>query len=84
MFVPYGDKIEIRPIKDEGVFHSESENYEERGEVVSIGQHVEFVKPGDIVYFVAYGCLETPEVDGVKHYVVSDSPEFIIGKDVTE
>lgn len=78
-FIPYHDKIEIRPFKNETVIASD-QKFHEMGEVVAIGGEVEFVKVGDILVFTAHGVWETPEIDGVKHYVVSENAEFILGK----
>lgn len=79
-FIPYYDKIEVRPIRAETYIETADKNFEEMGEVIAVGEYVEFVKPGDILIFVSHGCWETPEIDGAKHYVVTNSPEYVLGK----
>lgn len=84
MFIPFDDKIEIRPFQRKSVIQDGSNNFEEYGEVVSVGKDVVFVSPGDTVFFMSYGCSKTPEVDGVQHYIVPCTSEFILGKNVRE
>ncbi len=79
-FIPFHDKIEVRPFKQEGIILSQEESLIEAGEVIAIGETVTFVKPGDTLYFDAWGCSKTPEVDGVRHYVVPEKSELILGK----
>ncbi len=76
-FKPYYDKIEIKPLKREGVIMSDGNNLIEAGEVISIGDKVTFVKVGDTVYFDSWGCSKTPN----DNYVVSERSEMILGKD---
>ncbi len=78
-FVPYDDKIEVEPAQQTTVLSSEPA-LEEMGTVVAIGANVRFVKPGDTLFFVSHGCWKTPEVDGKRHYLVPETPEFILGK----
>lgn len=79
-FIPFFDKIEIRPMKKVGVIVTQGESLLEQGEVIAVGEKVTFVKPGDVVCFDAWGCSKTPEVDGVQHYVVQEDPQVILGK----
>lgn len=79
-FKPYHDKIEIRPVKNETVIAAADQKFHEMGEVVAVGRDVEFVKVGDMLVFTAHGVWETPEIDGEKHYVVTEHSEFILGK----
>lgn len=78
-FVPFPNKIVVEPIKAETFLQVEN-NYEEMGKVISVGKGVTFVKPGDTIFFRAFGCDKTPEVDGKVYYVVEVSPQFILGK----
>lgn len=78
-FICYPNKIEIIPLEKEGFFKTE-QNLEERGKVISVGKDVKFVKIGDIIYFSSWGLNITPEVEGVKHYVIPDTADFILGK----
>jgi len=79
-FIPYFDKIQVMPFKQDSIIMSQDENLIEAGEVVAIGEQVTFVKVGDIVYFDSWGCSKTPEIDGVRHYVVPEKSELILGK----
>lgn len=78
-FTPYYNNIEIKPLKKEGPFAEENQ-FHEMGEVIAIGKNVDFVKVGDTVFFNAHGVFETPEIEGVKHYVVPQDSEYILGK----
>lgn len=80
-FKPYYDKIEVKPLKKELMLTTPDQNLEEMGEVITVGERVLFVKPGDIVYFNAWGCSKTPEIDGEQHYLVPDHSDFILGKE---
>lgn len=81
-FIPYTYRIEIEPIakNDEVLSTMGEKKYLEMGKVIAIGEGVEFAKVGDILFFAAHGIFETPEVDGVRHYVVEEESEFILGK----
>lgn len=79
-FIPFADKIEIEPIEKDSAFLSPDTTYEEMGKVISVGSAVTFVKPGDTVFFLRHAVWETPAVDGTKHFVVTESPEYILGK----
>lgn len=79
-FVPFNDKIEVRPFKQDSIIASVDESLIEAGEVVAVGSDVTFVKPGDTLYFDAWGCSKTPEIDGERHYVVPEKSEIILGK----
>ena len=79
-FIPYFDKIQIKPFKVERSILTE-ETLQEKGEVISIGKDCKFVKVGDIVFYQAYGYLETPaDENGEKFYVVPETSAFILGK----
>lgn len=88
-FEPFHDKIEVRPLKREGVLMSpDNENFLEVGEVLSIGQavkdaHMPFLEVGDLVAYVGYGVFET-DYDGTTRYLITYSPEYILGKYVEE
>ncbi len=82
-FIPYCDKIEVEPIKQDQVILSQEQSFEEMGIVVAIGDHVQGIFPelaiGDTLFFVSHGCWKTPEVEGKRHYLVSCDEEFILG-----
>lgn len=77
---PYYDKIEVKPFVKEKVILSEQAILAEAGEVVAIGRDVTFVKPGDILFFDAWGCTKT-EYNGETHFFVSEKSDIILGKD---
>lgn len=79
-FIPFYDKIEIQLLEKEGFFKSE-QNLEERGVVTAIGKDVKFVKVGDTVYFSSWGLCQTTEVEGIKHWIIPETSEFILGKE---
>lgn len=83
MFKPFPGKIEIEPIDNQGLILAH-EKYEEVGKVIQVSKkhwwsRSEF-KPGDIVFFLAYGVEQTPEYEGKVHYVVPCNDKFVIGK----
>jgi co-chaperonin GroES (HSP10) len=77
-FTPWHDKILVEPIKDDS-FLNPDQSKEEMAKVVAIGKSVKDIRVGDTVFFRGYGLWTTPEVDGKKYYVVTVSPEFILG-----
>jgi co-chaperonin GroES (HSP10) len=83
-FIPYPDKILIKPIKDETFLAQQSERIEEKGKVIAVGIDVKFVEKGDIVYFNAWGhkLIRGEDIDlpEESYYLVSEIPEFILGK----
>lgn len=81
-FVPYPDKIHIEPFKndEDSILRGEENSFQEMGKVIAVGKDVKFCKVGDTIFFSSWGTLKTPEVKGVQYYVVSDSPQFILGK----
>lgn len=80
-FIPFRDKIEIEPFKVQGIIHTEETSLIERGRVVAVGSDVTFVKEGDVIYFDSWGCSKTPEVDGKRHYIITEKTDVILGKD---
>jgi len=81
-FIPFHDKIQIKPVERKGIIESDTASLLEKGEVIAIGRDVTFVSPGDIIFFDAWGCLSTPEgADGIKYWVVTESSGVILGKE---
>jgi len=78
MFTPFPDRILIEPFKQESMLMSEQNI--ESGKVIEVGSKVKFVKKGDTIYFTSWGLDKTPEVDGVRYYVVQENSDFILGK----
>lgn len=79
-FIPFYNKIEVKPFKKESVIVQADESLIEVGEVVAIGERVTFVKVGDIIYFDSWGCTKT-DYNGEVHYVVPEDSNIILGKD---
>lgn len=79
-FIPYNNKIQIEPIKEEMFMESEDPVLSEMGKVVAIGKDVKFCKVGDTLFFTSWGVDKTPVQDGKNFYVVEENSEFILGK----
>ena len=79
MFKPFPGKIEIEPMDNQGLILAH-EKYEEMGKVIQVGEGVDWVSEGDIVFFLAYGVEQTPDYQGKIHYVVPANEKFLIGK----
>ena len=78
-FIPYYDKVVISPIET-GSILMEDKKYYTQGKVIDIGRDAEFLRKGDIVFFEPYGFTETDEYEGVKHFVLAEKAQFILGK----
>jgi co-chaperonin GroES (HSP10) len=76
-FKPFYDKIEVEPINKKSLIAVDTQQAPEKGKVISVGRNVEFVKPGDIIFFNAWGCSKT--ADG--HYIITETSEVILGKE---
>lgn len=79
-FIPGPMRIHFEPIKSVGVLKSIDGDVIESGKVISVGEGVSFVKPGDIVNFLRWGAEETPE----GNWSLRSEPAFIMGKLVEE
>ncbi len=80
-FTPFFGKVEIEPMQTgEKFIMSDKEEFPEMGRVVQCGPDVTWVKPGDVIFFIAYGMEQTPDFEGRTHYVVGMDQRFIIGK----
>lgn len=77
-FTPFKNKVEVTPIKVDGFF--QEENVDRCGTVVSVGEGVKFCKKGDVLFFRDFGLDKLKDKDGVEHFVVEVSEEFILGK----
>lgn len=84
MFRPYKNRIEIKPYKADSILPEEDRPIIECGEVVSVGEGVDGIKIGDIIFFDQYGCTKTCEKDGIIHYTVYVSDATILGKEMKE
>lgn len=80
-FIPFYDKVQIKPLEKEGLLKGENDQYLEIGEVMAVGQEVKFLKVGDTVFFDAWGMQKTPKVEGEEQFfVVPERSQFILGK----
>lgn len=77
-FIPFYDKVQIRPFKRDNWVPDES--LLEKGEVLAVGDACKFLKKGDTVFFVSWGLDKTPDENGESYYVVPEKSEFILGK----
>lgn len=83
-FKPFRDKIQVRPIVKETPFAYDDKQLVEAGTVVAVGEDVVGISPGDVIFFLGYGCWKTSEYDGEEHWVVPFRTEFILGTHVAE
>lgn len=80
-FIPYHDKIVIKPREKQRITISDDKDLVEAGEVLAVGSVAEeFFNVGDTVYFDCWGCSKTPEINGEEVYVVSVNSQVILGK----
>lgn len=77
-FIPFYDRVQIRPLKSENALLDES--LREIGEVIAVGTKCTFLKKGDTVFFTSWGMDKTPDEDGESYYVIPEKSEFILGK----
>ena len=81
MFTPYDNCIEVKPYKSEDVLADPDAPIIEVGEVLSVGNSVQFLKVGDTVYFDKWGCTKTAMRNGVQRYIVQVREGVILGKE---
>lgn len=85
-FVPFYDKVVIRPMTRKGPIDTGETKFEEMGEVLAVGESVTFLEVGDTVFFRPFGYAKTAKISsqpgdsGEPVYVVQVGPEFILGK----
>lgn len=79
-FVPYPKKIHFEPIEKDDIIANDRDMVIEAGKVIGVGEGVTFCKEGDVIFFLAYGAEETPEVDGKTYWTVADDSRFLMGK----
>lgn len=79
-FIPYDNKIQVKPIVKESNLLSDDEKLIQAGEVIAIGKDVTFVKIGDVIEFDSWGCQKTTDHTGEHFYVVPEDKNIIIGK----
>ena len=78
-FIPYPGRIHFEPMHEKSVY-SDDGDVIEAGKVISVGEGVMFVKPGDTIFFLRWGAEQTPEVDGEQYWTVQNDTRFIMGK----
>lgn len=79
-FIPFFDKIYVRPIKSDSMLQVETGQFEETGIVVSVGRDVKFCKPGDTIFFASWLVSKPPEINGDQCYVIPENSGAILGK----
>lgn len=80
-FIPFPDKIVVKPLEQKTVIVTQKEQLLEKGIVVSVGDNVRFVQPGDTVYFDSWGCYSITDSESNTLYVVSSNSQVILGKE---
>lgn len=83
-FIPFEDKIYVKPIKQDTLLVSDIGQFEEQGEVIAVGSKVKFCKPGDTIFFASWLVTKAPDFNGEVCYVVPEISEAILGKYVSE
>lgn len=80
-FIPYFNKVYIKPFEEEGMLRAEGDAFLEKGTVLAVGRDCKFLKKGDTVFFSSWGCDKTPpDEDGNVYYVLAEQAQFILGK----
>lgn len=75
-FTPGPMRVHFEPMRQVGVLKSVDGDVIESGKVISVGEGVSFLKPGDVVNFLRWGAEETPE----GNWSLRAEPPFIMGK----
>lgn len=81
MIIPYKNRIVVKPFQQESILSESDGPIVEAGEVLAVGDGVEWLAIGDIVYFDRYGCSKTAKRDDVEYYTVLVSEDTILGKE---
>lgn len=75
---PYGNNILVKPVSNQYASAVMDVSLCEYGEVLAIGQHVAFIKVGDIIGFTKWGVNELA-INDEKHYFVLEDSRFVLG-----
>ena len=82
-FYPSCGYVEVERLTNESPLASDEKTFDEKAKVLKINEHPSEsflgIEVGDIIFFRPHGFFELAEHDGVKHYVVRASEEFILG-----
>jgi len=76
--IPFGNNMLIEPVEKRQVLVSDRKSLCEYGKVVAVGSEVKEIKVGDTVGYLVWG-ISSLEIDGVTHYFVPESSEFLLG-----
>lgn len=74
----YGNNILVKPAEKNKIIGDTSKYYL-YGEVLSIGNDVKDISVGDTIGYTMWGITEIVMADGIKHFFVQDTPDFILG-----
>lgn len=77
-FRAYGKNIIVEPENKKKVI-GDTAMYHLFGKVLSVGESVTRIEPGDIIGFTMWGVNELVEANGKKHFFVQDNEDFILG-----
>lgn len=79
-FIPFNNKIQVKPFLKESNIASDQEPLIQAGEVIAVGKDVTFCTVGEIIEFDAWGCQKTTDHSGEAFYVVPEDKNVLIGK----
>lgn len=74
---PFGDFIQIEPIKKSQILVSDNEALCDYGTVVAIGDNVKNIKVGNVIGYEEWG-TKNIIIGEVKNYFISESSYFLV------
>lgn len=80
---PLFNQILVNPVQESTTLLTPEAVFLNYGEVTAIGEDVTRVKVGDKICFTIWG-LNHVEIEGVKHYLVPEDRQFLLGTLVNE
>ncbi len=73
----FGNNIRVIP-KSKNKIIGDTAKFFLYGEVVSVGEDVKKIKVGDEIAYTLFGINEVLLESGEKHYLIQESPDFIL------
>lgn len=75
---PFGSNILVKPHEKKQVLVADKGSLCEYGEVIAIGDLVQYIKVGDIIGYTVFG-TNSLQINEKKHWFVNETSEFILG-----